>query len=469
MIELNLAEAGSAMGCLKSRNLPALPLPSISTDSRTAGPGHAFFALRGDRLDGHDFIPRAVERGVQVVVHSSTWKPDPGSSVISLRVPDTTRALQDLAARVRRKWKGQVVAVTGSMGKTITRHFTATLLAERYRVHQSRANLNNHFGLPLSLLELEPDHQVAVLELGMNHAGEIRRLSEICDPDLGLITNVAPAHLAFFRDLDSIAAAKGELLEGLKDGVFIYNADDQRVRELASRFQGETHAFGFAASAAVRILDFEFLSLSSMNLELRLSDGLLETSVPFVGSHFLYNIAAAAAVGQRLGLTCDQILTGIQRLRAPSNRGRICRVFDDTLSFHLWDDSYNANPHAVLSVLQTLAALPFSGRRVVVLGDMLELGERAARLHREIGAKVAESGIDLLVAVGALSLESAQAAIEAGMEHHRVFHFADSRAAGNWLIGRVEPGDLILVKGSRGIATEAVVDRLREGREVTSR
>ena len=468
MIELNLAEAGKIMGCVTSRNLPALPLPPISTDSRTAGPEHTFLALRGERLDGHDFIPRAVERGVRVVVHSSPWRPDPGSPVISLQVPDTTRALQDLAARVRQKWQGQVVAVTGSMGKTTTRQFAATLLAECYRVHQSRANLNNHFGLPLCLLELEPDHQVAVLELGMNHAGEIRRLGEICDPDFALITNVAPAHLEFFSDLDSIAAAKGELLEELQDGVFIYNADDRRVRQLASRFEGEKQAFGFASGAAVQILDFEFLSLTTMRLTISLRDRLLETSVPFVGRHFLYNIAAAAAVGQQLGLTGDQILSGIRRLRSPTNRGRITRVSDDMLSFHLWDDSYNANPHAVLTLLQTLADLPVSGRRVVVLGDMLELGERAAQLHRKIGAKAATSGIGLLLAVGPLSLNSAQAAIAAGMESDQVHHLADAEAAADWLSRRVREEDLILVKGSRGVALEAVVERLIEGREVAS-
>ena len=468
MIELNLAEAGEVMGCVTPRNLTNLPLPPISTDSRTAGPQHAFLALRGERLDGHDFIPGAVERGVRVVVHSSSWRPDPGSPVISLQVPDTTRALQDLAARVRQKWQGQVVAVTGSMGKTTTRQFTATLLEECFRVHQSRANLNNHFGLPLSLLELDPDHQVAVLELGMNHAGEIRRLSEICDPDFGLITNVAPAHLEFFNDLDSIAAAKGELLEELQDGVFIYNADDRRVRQLASRFEGEKHAFGFASGAAVQILEFEFLSLSTMRLALSLSNRLLAIRVPFVGRHFLYNIAAAAAVGLQLGLTGDQILSGIRRLRPPSNRGQITRVFDDMLSFHLWDDSYNANPHAVLTLLQTLADLPVSGRRVVVLGDMLELGERAALHHREIGAKAAASGIDVLLAVGPLSFHSAGAAIAAGMQSNQVHHLADAEAAADWLSGQVRDDDLILVKGSRGIATEAVVERLKEGREVAS-
>lgn len=468
MIEISLREAGSAMGCPTSQTIPEMSLPRVSTDSRTLAAGDAFVALKGERFDGHEYIPEALRKGARVVVHSRDWRPRGNRDVIFLEVSDTSRALQDLATRIRCKWRGTLVAITGSMGKTTTRQFTARVLREAYRVHQSRGNLNNHIGVPLTLLELEPEHEIAVLELGMNHPGEIRRLSEICRPDLGLITNVSAAHLEFFPSIEAIARAKGEMLEFLREGVFIYNLDDPRLCELASRFQGRSRSFGFADQAGVQVRSCRFLSLQEMDFDLSLPGGCFRARVPFAGRHFLYNIAAAAAVALEVGLSEEQIRNGLKQLRAPTGRGQVFELVRDGLSVTLWDDSYNANPRAVEMVLETFSSVPARGRRIAVLGDMLELGAEAARLHREVGAAVARSSVDLLITVGPLSRGILEGALEEGLDSRAARHFEDPGSAGRWLAARLRNSDFILVKGSRGIGTEAVVQALRESCEVVS-
>jgi len=276
--------------------------PPVSTDTRSLSPGQCFFCLKGPRFDAHDFVGQALDKGAGVIVHSEDLPSSvlqPG--VIYLKVADTLSALKTLAHYARRKWGGRIVGVTGSAGKTTTRSFISTLLGRKYRVMQSAGNFNNEIGLPLSLLGIEPEHQAAVIEFGMNHAGEIRALARIARPDCAVLTNVGPVHLEFFESVDDIARAKAEILEFLPaSGWIVFNADDARLVEVVRSHPGRKSSFGFSPGADVRITDYKLHDLSHMDFRADIRGWSISASVPFAGRHFLYNVAAALATGQRV-------------------------------------------------------------------------------------------------------------------------------------------------------------------------
>lgn len=468
MIDLTLQEALRALGTApEGLSLPseasARPFPEVSIDSRTLQRGDCFFAIRGDRFDGHDFIEEARRKGASMIVSSRPVRVQEGAGgPIRVVVEDTRRALQRLAHHVRCKWGKPVVAITGSMGKTTTRTFTSTLLEERFCVAQSPKNWNNEIGVPLSLLALLPEHEVAVLELGMNHPGEIGRLASLCLPDQGVLTNVAPVHLEFFPSLQAIAAAKGELIEHLPaGGRLIYNADDDLVRELAEDFAGDTVSFGFSPAAQVRLLSFQIQSLQCMRCAIDLRGERLDVRVPFAGRHFLYNLAAAVAVAHTFGLRAADIGHGIERLRPLPMRGTVHEVpLGDGTSATLWDDSYNANPLAMQTVLETVGLLEGYRRKIVALGEMRELGEEAPALHRELGRQVAALPIDALITVGSLGRHISEAAAKSGFAGERK-HFQDSEAAASFLNGLLQAGDLVVIKGSRGTEMERIAGKIQ--------
>ena len=441
----------------------AAPFPPVSIDTRSLEPGDCFLAIAGSRFDGHDFIDEAVAKGARVVVHS---QPLPAalqrSDALFLRVGNTTLALQKLARRAREKWSGSLVAVTGSMGKTTTRRFSSTLLGQRYQVCESPGNLNNHFGVPLSLLRLQDDDEVAVVELGMNHPGEIRTLSLICQPDIAVITNVAPVHLEFFRSLDHIAEAKAEILEGLRDGgTLLFNGEDERLCSLARRFDGSCMDFGIAGDRRCNVTAQTRPDLQGLKIAVQTPTGRLQACVPLSGKHHLYNIAAAVAVAVTLGLSDAQIEQGVGCLAALDQRGRIRSLSPARgVNLTLVDESYNSNPEALRSVLGDFAGWAWKGRKLAVLGDMLELGARAPQFHREAGRHLADLEIDLLVTVGELAVEILKGAVEAGMSSHQVFSTRDSPAATRRLRGLVRDGDLVLVKASRGVGLDRMVRML---------
>lgn len=472
MIELSVGEVAEVLkarpkGCTVS-DTPS-SFPSVSIDSRTIRVGECFIAVKGERFNGHDFVEEALQKGASTIIFSessvdfSHWK-----DRVFLQVDQTEAALQTLAYHVRKRWGKTLVAISGSIGKTTTREFVATLLSQRFNVVQSPRNLNNQIGVPLSLLQLAEEHQLALVELGMNHPGELRALMKICRPDSALLTNVAAVHLEFFSDLDEIAAAKGEILEELPQrGKLFFNADDPRLSRLAATYSGEKVSFSLENQAGIRVLDYRFDGLGEMSFEIDARGERLTAKVPFVGKHFLYNIAAAVAVAVTFGLSPDEICDGIGRLKVPSMRGRVHRVGEKEKggSITLWDDSYNSNPQALKIVLETVGQFSGFSRKLLALGQMLELGSRSPEFHRQAGQQVVQCDADLLVTVGKDARYIGQGAKEKGFPPEKIAHFEGSREAADFLVEELGRGDFLLVKGSRRVRMDQIVLVIKEKRK----
>ena len=460
-LPLTAGDVATATGGRLVAGDPTTPIGRISIDSRTVAPGDFFVALRGDRFDGHRFVPAALGGGAAgaLVGEAAAAKGAPESAVI-VEAADTTKALQALARDVRRRSGTQVVAITGSAGKTTTKEACAELLSARYRVFRNKGNLNNHIGLPLSLLELRGRPEVAVVELGMNHPGEISTLVAIAEPEVRVWTNVGDAHIGFFASPDAIADAKAEILEGASpDAVLVANADDTRVMARARGFAGRVVTFGTADAADVRASAVELRGLDGVRAQVRTPQGDFALDTPLTGLGNLSNLLAATAVAVHYDVPLDEIARRAATLRPASHRGELLRLPG---GITLIDDSYNSSPSALKRSLEVVAAANGSARKVAVLGEMLELGEHSEALHRECGRAAQAAGLDLLVAVGGEAARVlAEAAQAAGLSPQCVTVVADHAAAADEVLKRVRPGDLVLVKGSRGIGLDAVVDRLK--------
>jgi UDP-N-acetylmuramoyl-tripeptide--D-alanyl-D-alanine ligase len=432
----------------------------IVIDSRTVEAGDCFIAIKGERFDGHDFVPEVLSRGAGslVVSRDLSESPERGATVVVL-VDDTTLALQDVARDVRRRSGASVVAITGSAGKTTTKEVAAEFLASRHRVFRNKGNLNNHIGLPLSLLELRARPEIAVVELGMNHPGEIRTLVDIAEPDVRVWTNVGDAHLGFFESADAIADAKAEILEGADaDDVLVANANDPRIMSRAAWFLGQVVTFGIETAADVRASQVEHRGLAGTSAELSTPAGRATLVTPLLGLGNLSNVLAATAVAIQFDIPVSEIVEAAARLRPASHRGELLRLPGGVT---LIDDSYNSSPAALRQALHTVAAAAGCARKVAVLGEMLELGAHAEALHREAGRSAAQAGLDLLVTVGGAAARAlAAGAVAAGMPAGAVASVATREEAVEIALARVRPGDLVLVKGSRGIGTDLVVARL---------
>jgi UDP-N-acetylmuramoyl-tripeptide--D-alanyl-D-alanine ligase len=428
-----------------------------SIDSRTVKPGELFFAIVGPRVDGHEYVGQAIASGaVAVMVQRGGPARFPDAPAI-VRVKDTTRALQDLGAHVRRARPLRVAGITGSAGKTTAKEMTAAVLAQRFKVLKSEGNLNNTYGLPLMLLRLHDEQEAAVLEMGMSYKGEIARLVEIADPDVGAILNVLKVHLEHFGTIEKIAAAKGELFAGMRpDAVAVYNADDRLVARLGRAFKGPSIAYGLETKkAAIGADAIEVDGLRGSRFVLRHDGGSVPVSLALPGRHNVYNALAAAAIGRAFGLDGDEIRRGLETVRPASMRGVLHRLANGV---EVLDDSYNSNPAAMEKALEALAAATPRGRRVLVSGDMLELGSYEQPAHARLGRQVAKARINLFVAVGPLHKKAAGAASSSGAAEVR--HFEDSEAAAAFVVSAARPGDLVLVKGSRGMKMERVVQAL---------
>jgi UDP-N-acetylmuramoyl-tripeptide--D-alanyl-D-alanine ligase len=427
------------------------PFSGVSIDSRTLKPGELFVAIRGPRADGHAFLGAAAAAGATGALVDRDAPAPPGLPLY--RVPDATLALAALARARRERLGTKVLGITGSTGKTTTKDMAAELLLSLGPVLKTEGNLNNQYGLPLTLLRLEPDHRAAVLELGMSAAGEIRALSAIARPDVAVITNVAPAHLAFFPSVDAIADAKAEILEGLGSrGVAVLNGDDPRVAARAGRHSGRVLLFGKDRSFYASFENWRG-TVFGMRFTLRLDGRPLDVALPLGGPHFVQNFLAAAAAASALGVSGDAIVEGALRLRPAAHRGEVLRLEGGVV---LLDDAYNASPLAVAAAVATLALAPGT-RRVAFLGDMLELGERGPELHRETGAEIARK-IDVLAGVGPLSQGFLDGASRAGLPKEALHAFPDSESAALAVRDLVRPGDAVLVKGSRGMRMERVTE-----------
>jgi len=432
---------------------------SFSIDTRTLKPGDVFFALVGANHDAHRFVPEAMQKGAKVVVISRGRAGDfPGEAAI-LRVADTTRALQDLACWVRHQQEVKVLGITGSSGKTTTKEMAAAIMEDSMPTLKSTGNLNNTYGLPLCLLNLQSAQRAAVLEMGMSYPGELTVLAGIADPDVGVLINVHPVHLEHFPSVSAIADAKGELFRGMRDdAVAVYNADDPEATRVALPFRGRKIAFGFAAASQVRATDLRPTESGGTAFGINLEGVSLPVEIRFPGRHHVANALAAAAGSWACGARGPAIQSGLFRVRPLPMRGALLRFSGEV---RVLDETYNSNPKAMERTLETLSTLP-ARRKVVVSGDMLELGPDGLPAHRRLGEQVAGAGAALFVAVGPLSRLAAESATAAGLLEVR--HFEDSSAAAEFLAPALADGDLVLVKGSRGMKMERIVDSIRASR-----
>jgi UDP-N-acetylmuramoyl-tripeptide--D-alanyl-D-alanine ligase len=459
-LPLTAGEVAAATGGTLRRGGPEQPVGRVSIDTRTLAAGDFFVALRGERFDGHRFVAEALARGAQGALVEDASVVGPHTRAAVIEVASTLDALQALARDVRRRSGARVIAITGSAGKTTTKEIAAEFLSAQYRVFRNKGNLNNHIGLPLSLLELRSRPEMAVVELGMNHPGEIRTLVGIAEPEVRVWTNVGDAHLGFFASADAIADAKAEVLDHASaTDVLIANANDARVMQRATRFAGRTVTFGMNAAADVDARDVEARGLEGTAATIRTRAGEVRITTPLLGLGNLSNVLAAIAVALEFDVPLDAIATATSALRPAHHRGELLRLPG---GITVIDDSYNSSPSALQRALETVRAATGSARKAAVLGEMLELGDHAVAMHEQCGRAAAEAGLDLLIAVGAAPARAlADAAIAAGLPAAAVASVGTKEEAADLALKRIRPGDLVLVKGSRGIGTDLVVDRLK--------
>lgn len=429
-----------------------------SIDSRTLKPGDLFFAIRGERFDGHDFVAAAMEKGASAAVVARNRiadLPDAARKHPLLATDDPLLALQRLAAAVRRHWGRRVVGITGSAGKTTTKEAIAAVMSARFTVLKSQGNLNNGYGLPLQLLRLEPSHDVAVVEMGMSAAGEIAALCRIAAPDWGVVTNVGHAHTEFFPDgIAGVARAKYELVAALpRHGVAFLNCDDHYVSQFGRGFEGKTVYYGRGPCGDPHAESVRALGVDGLEMSVRAGDQRCVVHLHLPGEHNAINVLAAIAVGVEAGLPLAACCAALETLRPEDKRGQILTIRGATIL----NDAYNSNPEALQSTIRTLASLP-ARRRILVAGEMLELGREAEALHASCGRAAAQAGINIIVGVRGLARHIVDAARHAGAE---ALFLETPEAAGQWLQDHLSPDDAVLVKGSRGVKLERALDMLQ--------
>jgi UDP-N-acetylmuramoyl-tripeptide--D-alanyl-D-alanine ligase len=431
----------------------------FSIDSRTIAAGELFFAVKGEKMDGHDYVEAALDNGAIAAVVSMRWLGEHVDPTRLLRVPDdesdcVLSSLQRLATRVREAWGGRLIGITGSAGKTTTKEAVATVLEARFSVLKSQGNFNNGFGLPLQLLKLEPHHEVAVIEMGMNHAGEIRALAAIAQPDWAVVSNVAAVHLEFFPEgIAGIAAAKYELVESLPaDGLAFLNYDDPYVAAFGRGMGDHAVFYGEGEGATVRATGITEIGVEGVvfNVLTQAERGSVQLRV--LGRHNVYNALAAIAVGLRSGMTLTECCDAVGNLRAGDRRGELLAWRGATLI----NDSYNSNPRALDAMVDALLAIPAT-RHIVVAGEMLELGPEGEALHRACGLRMAQRGVSIVIGVRGLAASLVDGAQSGGCE---AIFFATPEEAGDWIEANASLADAILLKASRGVKLERALTRL---------
>jgi UDP-N-acetylmuramoyl-tripeptide--D-alanyl-D-alanine ligase len=432
------------------------PIRGAAVDSRRVVPGNLFVALPGERTDGHEHLAEAVANGAAALLVSRPGLPAEGLGGVSvIRVGRPLDALAAIATGWRARFEPLTVGITGSIAKTSTKEAIANVLAVRFRTLRSEGNENNEIGLPLTVLRLERADQALVLEMGMYVGGEIADLARIARPQIGVVTAVQPVHLSRIGSIEAIERAKGELVEALPaSGSAILNADDERVARMAARTAARVLTYGFGPAAEVTADSVRSLGADGMRFTLRTAAGRQPVDLPGLGRHAVHNALAAAAVGSVAGLELDEIARGLAVRPPAAHRGDLIRLGDVTIL----DDSYNAAPASMGAALAVLAGLP--GRRIAVLGEMLELGDGHEAGHLDVGRRAAQVA-ELLIVVGTGAASIGQAAREAGLAPGRVIEVADRQAALEALLPRLAPGDVVLVKASRGIALDRLIDELR--------
>ncbi len=454
-MKMNLQKIAEIVGARVTPEVGKRVIGGFSTDSRNLNPGELFIPLRGETFDGHDYFLQAVQRGAAACLSEEVVA---GLPVPVLRVSDTLKALGDLAAAVRNSFSGPLVGITGSSGKTTTKEMLSTILALTGEGLKTEGNFNNLIGLPHTLFRIAPQHRWAVLEMGMSARGEIARLAEIARPQTGIITNIGPAHLETLHGIEGVARAKGELFAALPaGGTAIINADDERVAALPVANGVRRLLFGLAAEAQVRA-DQIVAQGEGVGFRLLLPQGAFPVRLAIAGRHNVHNALAAAAAAHTLGVEPQVIVSGLESFRPYSGRMETVRLSDGAL---LLEDTYNANPLSMKAALTALDEMGGPGRRIAVLGDMLELGAESPLLHREVGTAAA-SHVDFLLLLGDLAADIATGACSAGMKAERVRRVESHQAALAQLRDIIRPGDRILVKGSRGMRMEKICAELRK-------
>jgi UDP-N-acetylmuramoyl-tripeptide--D-alanyl-D-alanine ligase len=433
---------------------PELVPAGYSIDSRTIQPGELFFAVKGERLDGHEYVAAALAGGTLAAVVEKKRAASLGAPGRLLAVDDTLIALQTVAAAVRRLWGKPLVAITGSAGKTTTKEITAHVLSQKFSVMKSAGNLNNHFGLPLQLLKLKPQHQIAVFEMGMSHAGEIEALAKIARPDTGVVTCVAPVHLESFASVAEIARAKYELIASLpRGGTAILNADDAYVSQFGRDFHGKVVTFGICKSSDVRAEDIQTHGEAGSTFTLSTNGERRAVTFPLYGKHNVANALAASAVGLQYGLSLDEIAAALATVKPSDKRGETLHLAGATII----NDCYNSNPAALQAMIDVLGTMPGS-RRIVVAGEMLELGPTGPQLHLDCGV-YAKGKADWVVGVRGLAQHIVDGAQSVGVKAD--FRETPAQAA-ELLAKQLQPGDVVLMKASRGVRLETAVESLQQ-------
>jgi UDP-N-acetylmuramoyl-tripeptide--D-alanyl-D-alanine ligase len=458
-----IAQVAGAVGSRPGAGLdPVARVAGVSIDSRTLRAGELFIAIHGPRHDGHDHLAAALDRGALAAMVAESQLGRYADAVRGRCIPvaDTFRALKQFARLVREAWGGKIAGVTGSVGKTTTKEILAALLGARFRVLKSEGNFNNEYGLPLTLFRLDETHQAAVLEMGMSRPGELSRLAEIARPDVGVVTRVAPAHLEFFASVEEIARAKRELIEGLngRESVAVLNADDPLVSAFAPHAPGRVLMYGISNAADFRAEAIEDHGALGSAFVLAEGGKRVRLELALAGRHVISNALAALAAASVWGIDAAEAQGVLRNLRAPAMRGELLRLANGAAVIN---DSYNSSPAALHAMIDVLAATPDYRRRILAAGEMRELGQTSAQLHREAGSFVAKTGkIDWIVGVEGDAAQIVEGAVATGLPKAQTKFFPSSEEAGGFLSDFVRSGDLLLVKGSRGVKMERIVESL---------
>ncbi|MEW6662260.1 MAG: UDP-N-acetylmuramoyl-tripeptide--D-alanyl-D-alanine ligase [Bacillota bacterium] len=459
---LNIKEVTEAVkGCLLTGDGSQI-FGGVTTDSRRVVPGTLFVALIGQKHDAHQFVGEALDRGAAgAIVSQQVNLPLLYKERTLIRVENTLKALQDLAIAWREQFQVPVVAVTGSNGKTTTKDMIAAVLGFKLPTLKTEANLNNEIGLPLTLLQLKPHHKAVVVEMGMRGLGQISQLCEIARPRIGVITNIGVAHLELLGTVENIARAKGELIEHIPvDGYAMLNGDDPWCRKISQRCRGTTLFYGWESPVQVRASDIRYRGQAGMEFRAEIEGQKVSAFLPAPGEHNVKNALAAIGVGYCLGLTLEEAVQGLANLSLSSMR---LQILPGCHGGMVINDAYNANPDSTVASLKVLSNIK-ENRAVAILGDMYELGNLVERGHYQVGEAASHLGIDILVAVGPLSRYTADGASAGGMDANRVIHCSTKEEALTFLTGILQEGDTVLVKASRGMAMEEIVQGLTKMR-----
>ena len=436
---------------------PSLPVDRLHTDTRTLAAGDCFVALQGDRFDGHTFVPQAKNHGaVAALVSNPISDTDLPEGLGVVEVRNTLEALQRFAASYRQLLPVRTIGVTGSSGKTSTKELIASVLRTRFKTKATEGNLNNHIGVPLTLIRLDVEDEFGVVEMGMNHPGEIAPLVKMAAPEIGVISSIGPAHIEFFADQAAIAAEKAELIAALPPGgLAVLNGDDEWSRRIADRTRARVEWTGRRTDSTWWAEDLRVYS-DCLSFLLRHNGSSLTVRLPVVNRIMVSNALLAAAVGRECGLTMDEIGRGLEAVKLPGARMRV----EQAHGAWIINDAYNANPDSMKAALDALGEFPGANRRLAVLGSMGELGQHAAELHREIGEFAARKGLALLIAVGPHAEAYARGAMAAGLSHHQIVAALDAEEATIALKPMLRPADAVLVKGSHFMGLEKLVAAL---------